>query len=216
VAGVGFAVRDTTRNLGPADAPASTTAFFLSGNTAWSPDDTLLASRPAPALDSGADHAATTTVTLPDATPAGRYFVLAVADATAGIAEANESNNVAARPVLVGPDLQVAALTAPPGIAAGGTAAVTVTVVNRGAGMAAASQTRLHLGGSSKVLGALMGTLAVPALPAGAAFTGSITMTVPAGTPAGSTKLWAVADADQRVAESRETNNSRAAAITIF
>jgi subtilase family serine protease len=61
----------------------------------------------------------------------------------------------------------------------------------------------------------LLGSLSIPSLAAAATFTGSLTVAIPAGTAAGTYSVLARADAGGSVTEARETNNVRAAAITI-
>src|SRR4029453_8460431 len=54
MAGTELAVTDTTRNPGGGGAGATTTAFYLSGDTSLSADDAALGSRPVPPLGAGA------------------------------------------------------------------------------------------------------------------------------------------------------------------
>jgi subtilase family serine protease len=105
-AGSSFTATDTTKNPGADAAPASSTRFYLSINSALDSSDVLLGSRPVPALTAGASHAGSVTLTIPPATAVRTYFLLAVADGDGTIAEALENNNTAARTISV---------TAPPG-----------------------------------------------------------------------------------------------------
>src|SRR5262249_42752025 len=95
--GAAFAMTDTVRNQGPGGAASSTTRYYLSLDATRDATDTLLAgTRSVPALAAGAQSAGAATVTIPPATPAGTYRLLACADDTGLVAEANETNNCAA------------------------------------------------------------------------------------------------------------------------
>jgi subtilase family serine protease len=61
----------------------------------------------------------------------------------------------------------------------------------------------------------LLGTRPVPSLAPGAGDSGSITLLIPASTPAGGRYLISKADGGNTVAESLETNNMRTRAISI-
>ena len=90
-----------------ADAPASLVAFYLSADDALDPADTLLATVPVPALGWREAHAATVQLTVPADAVGGARYLLARADAGDAIEELDETNNVRARPILIGPDLVV-------------------------------------------------------------------------------------------------------------
>ena len=62
--GVSFSVTDTTRNVGSA-APATTTSYYLSTNSALDAGDLLLATRPVAALAAGASQTGQASVVIP-------------------------------------------------------------------------------------------------------------------------------------------------------
>jgi uncharacterized membrane protein len=62
---------------------------------------------------------------------------------------------------------------------------------------------------------ALLGSRAVAALAPGATDTGSVTVTIPAGTPSGYYYLFAKADGDDVLAETQEFNNLYAVVIHV-
>jgi len=105
VPGTSFVVTDTTLNVGPISVPASTTRYVLSVDGVRSADDILLGSRGMGALGSGVPSTGPALATIPLGTATGTYFLLACADDTAQIVEANESNNcrVAAGTIAIGP-----------------------------------------------------------------------------------------------------------------
>ena len=163
--------------------------------------------------------------TIPTTTPFGTYFLLACADDTNQIVEANEANNcrAAAGTIVVGPpmaDLVVTALSAPPATAAASSSfAVTDTTQNVGAtGSAPASSTRYYLSTNTlrdagDIL--LTGARAVPALAAGGSSAGTVTVTIPASVLVGPYFLLACADDTAQVPETNETNNCSASATTV-
>ena len=113
------------------------------------------------------------------------------------------------------PDLLETAVSNPPAAALpAGTFSVTDTVLNQGGVTAGASTTRYYLSlDTVKDNGdrLLSGTRAVPALAFGATSTGTVTVTIPSGTPLGTYYLLACADNLTKVTESNEANNCLAA-----
>src|SRR5215831_3502483 len=113
------------------------------------------------------------------------------------------------------PDLVESAVGNPPAtVAAGGTFSVTDTVTNQGAGPAAASTTRYYLSNDQARSGndvLLTGSRSLLGLAAGGTSTGTVTVTVPAGT-SGTYFVLACADDLGVVVESTEGNNCAASA----
>jgi hypothetical protein len=138
------------------------------------------------------------------------------------VKESNEANNCRAsstRVVVKTVDLVETAVSNPPAtVSVGGSFAVTDTAKNQGTGNAGASTTRYYLS-LDTIKGAgdkrLTGSRAVPALAAGALSTGTVSVTVPATTVAGTYRLLACADDTRVVAESNEANNCRASSTTV-
>ena len=89
-----FTVTDTVQNQGGLAASASTTRYYLSSDAQRGAGDILLtASRAVPGLAPGASSpGAPVTVTIPSATPASAYYVLACADDTKVVTETSEGN----------------------------------------------------------------------------------------------------------------------------
>ena len=216
-AGAAITVTETTRNQGGGPGEASTTAFYLSTNGGFDSGDVLLGSRAVPALAPGAASAASTSVVIPAGTAVGVHYVIARADADDALTEGQENNNTSARAILIGPDLAVAALSAPTAAAAGATIAVSDTTKNQGAGAADTSTTGFYLSANSTFDAAdvPLGSRAVPALAAGATSAASIPLTIPAGTAPGTYYVIARADADGIVGETKENNNTAADSVQI-
>ena len=216
-AGGSIAVTDTTRNQGGGGAGGTTTAFHLSADSSLDAGDTPLGSRSVPPLGPGATSSATTSLTLPAGLATGTWYVLARADAGNAEFETQESNNVAARAVQIGPDLAVSTFTTPGTAAAGGTITVSDTTRNGGGGPAAASTTAFYLS-ANNVLDASdlpLGTRAVPLLAAGATSVASTPLTIPAGTAAGGWYVIARADAADAIVETQEGNNAAARLVQV-
>ena len=123
--GTSFSVTSTVQNTGTAPSGSSKTRYYLSLDAVKSADDTLLTgTQSAPGLAAGASHSATTTVTIPAATPLDSYFLLACADDLNAVDETDEVDNciaTAGATVTVGrPDLVESAVSAPPATKARG------------------------------------------------------------------------------------------------
>lgn len=217
--GGSFNATDTVSNQGGHASGATTTRYYLSPDAMKSATDTLLTgSRSVLSLAPMASSTGAKAVTIPAATPLGRYLLLACADDLVKLAELDESNNCAASSatVLVGrPDLVTSNVSDPPQeIAPGKTFSVKATTLNQGDAPAVSSTTRYYLSvddnkDASDLL--LTGTRAVASLAPGAASAGATTVTVPAATPAGLYRLFACSDDRLVVTEHSETNNCASA-----
>jgi subtilase family serine protease len=213
-----ISVSDSTRNQGASAAGASRTGFFLSTNVLLDGGDTSLGSRAVGVLAPGAIDAAVTSLQIPPGTSTGTYFVIAKADTNNDVVESVESNNVSSAVVVrVGPDLTVSALSVPASAAAGSAIAVTAATKNAGGGAAPGSMTFFYLSTNLTLesTDVLVGSRAVGPLDAGASDSGTAMVTIPAGTAAATYFLIAAADGPNTLAETIETNNTRAAAVKI-
>jgi subtilisin family serine protease/subtilase family serine protease len=212
-AGATFSVSETTKNQGSGSAAASTTRFYLSANGSVDAADVVLGNRLIPALAPGASAGASTMLTLPAATPAGTYYVLAQADAAGAVAETSESNNVdASSSIKVGPDLILTAVSAPSSASAGGIITVTASAKNQGAGTAAASSTGFYLSvnASFDSTDVFLGSGAAGALAAGATATAATPLQIPGSVVPGSYYVIGRADWNGLVQETSESNNHKA------
>ena len=135
----------------------------------------------------------------------------AIADATEQVAETAETNNKAFRVLQIGADLRVSALQGPSGAGAGETIAVTDTTENQGNSTAAASVTRFHLSTDFVLDPAdtVLGERIVPSLAPGESATQATDLTIRSGATTGVYRIIAVADANQEIVETSETNNTR-------
>jgi subtilisin family serine protease len=95
---------DITQNAGGNASVPSTTRFYLSVNPSFDNGDVQLAgSRAVPSLTPGALNLGTTAITIPAGTPAGFYYVIAVADADGVVVEIQENNNTRSMQIQVVP-----------------------------------------------------------------------------------------------------------------
>jgi subtilase family serine protease len=208
-------VSDTTKNQG-AGSSVSTTRFYLSSNTILDPSDIYVGGRVVPALASGGTSDGATSVTIPANLVAGTYYLIAMADADNAVAEFNENNNIRYRTLTIGPDLIVSVLSAPSTGVSGSTITITDTTTIQGSS-SVASTTKFYLSTNATLSSGdiFLGSRAIPALALQEANSGSTTITLPAGTAAGSYYIIAQADGGNVVAELVENNNTKASAITI-
>src|SRR5216117_1193853 len=222
ISGASITVKDTTKNQVLSPAPASTTAIYLSRNAILDGADTFLAGRPVGVLAAGGSSTFYTTVTIPDTTPPGTWYLIVVADgqlccppSSTTVTELNETNNTRSKSITVpGPDLLVSSFSAS---VAGSTITVKDTTKNQGGKPAGEFTTNYYLSKDS-VYGTddtPIGSRTILGLASGASNTLSGTLTIPAGTTAGTYYIIARADGGGLndsgvVAETLETNNARA------
>jgi cysteine-rich repeat protein len=102
-AGDSIDVDDTTANTGTVNAGASTTRFYLSTDSTFSPGDIPLGSRSVPVLAASASDSATTSVDIPADTLSGSYYIIARADSNGQVAEDSETNNTASTAITILP-----------------------------------------------------------------------------------------------------------------
>lgn len=216
IPGTDIVIDDTTFNGGAVGSQDSTTRFYLSADRKLDGADVLLGSRAIPALGAKTGNSGSTTVTIPLGTVLGRFFLLGLADADNSVGETREANKETRTLKVTRPDLEVSALRAPQKTSAGALITVEDTTINKEPVASGGSTTKFYLS-TDKVFGgdALLGSRAIPALGPEAKSAGSTTVTIPLATAPGKYFLIGVADADGAIAETNETDNTRARAITV-
>lgn len=225
-AGQSFTAAETTKNFGTNTAPPSATRFYLSLDTIKGGGDVLLqGSRSMPSLDPGQQSWGTSTVTVPEGTSGGSYYLLACADDTLAVTETDESNNCRASGTTVqvassgAADLRVASMRNPPTSASPGQSInVADTTKNFGEDPAPTTTTRYYLSLNTTKDGGdilLKGARSVPSLNPGQQSWGSLDVTVPWVTPSGLFYLLACADDLGAAGETNENNNCRASTSRI-
>jgi subtilase family serine protease len=208
-------ISDTTKNRGAGSAGASTTRIFLSTDEVLDAGDLELGARAVQDLAPLAYHSGTTAVVIPSL-PAGRYWLMAVADGLEQVTESNEGNNAWVQALDVLPDLTVPTITAPSKAYPGSVITVGDSTVNSGAA-APASTTGIFLSTNTSLDAGdlLLGVREVPALGTGATNAGQVPVALPIELAAGTYYLIAIADAAGAVDEVNEGNNTRYKSLTI-
>ncbi len=221
-AGQTISVSDTTNKSGACSAGASTTKIYFSINgSTYDPSDTLLGSRAVPGFGAGSGSSSgSTSVTIPNSTLAGSYYIIVRADADNAIAEWNEGNNYRAVSISIttNVDLYVSSATAPGSANAGNNISVSDTTNKSGSGVTGTSTTKFYLSTDNKYSSGdtYLGSRAVPGFGAGSgSSSGGTSVTIPLGTPSGSYYLIVRADANNNISEWNEGNNNRASYIQI-
>ena len=196
------------KNSGTAN-PTAAVSLRLSTDAVYSADDRLILTINAANVPGGTEKALSGSVALPAFLPAGKYYLLAMADPNDAVAETDETNNEAAAGAYdvaaTGSDLQVGAITAS---VAAGNLVYSVSVKNAGISAAAASTTDLYLSPGGATAPWRVASVATGAIAGGGeiVLTGkaNLASTIPSGS------YWVVATSDQNnaVPETDETNNS--------
>jgi subtilisin family serine protease len=209
-AGQSVLITDTTQNIGGGLSDPSLTQFYLSFNSIIDSSDTLLGSRSVPALAAGAISTGSTTVTIPESTAAGNWYIIAKADNEEVVLETLETNNTYTRSIGIGPDLDITGMSAPTTAGPGQSIVLSDTTKNMGGGVADPSLTQFYLSPDNTIdtTDTLLGSRNVPTLAAGAYSYGSTTVAIPAGTASGNWYIVAKADGEEVVPETSEINNT--------
>jgi subtilase family serine protease len=209
--GLTISVSDTTRNQGVGAAAASTTSFYLSLNTVLDTTDPQIGSRQVPGLSPSTNDVATTTLTIPVDTEPGTYRLFAKADGPSQLVESSEGNNARSATIRIGPDLTITALSTPANIAASVPFAASYTLANSGGIASGDSTTRFYLSPDPTLSTGdrALQSHSVGAIGVGASVPFNVMLSVPSDTEGGTYYVIAVADGNQQVPESSETNNAR-------
>ncbi|HWR98319.1 MAG TPA: CARDB domain-containing protein, partial [Candidatus Methanoperedens sp.] len=218
----------TVTNIGNGAAGASTARFYLSTDAVITGADTLLTGTLAnSALGAGASETDLTLVlTVPTSPPVpeGTYYFGACADDLNAVTESNETNNCDVEGstwIVRWAALSVTTLANPPAtVLQGGSFDVTDTTANTAAygGDAVPFVNSYYLSSDSTITTGdtlLTGTRVINGLAAVDSSNGTITVTVPSGTPTGTYYLGVCADSTGVVPEANEANNCRASTGTI-
>jgi subtilase family serine protease len=206
----------TVYNIGSKTAPNSAVQFYLSDDGALDGGDTLLGSANLEFLRSGQSREASLSFTYDiDTMGSGERTVLMVVDNDQTISESDESNNLlsatmaATAPVLDN-DLTVQTVVSPSNIVAGAQVTVEATVANLGADAAPTSTLGLYLSSDQTFdpqTDQLITSSSINELAAEASRQESFTFTYNQAWATGSQFFYVVADSDNQIAETDETNN---------
>lgn len=226
-----LSVTNSVKNQGGFKAGTFRIGFYLSLNSDGSTQDKAITNyRAVSSLAAGATNTASTTVTIPYTTFSGSYFICAVADSLYQVDESSETNNVGCTTIstLVQGDPDLIMTQVEPNassVSAGGTLSEMDTVKNIGTGPARPFSIAYSLSvdttyGNGDDL-ALLPPRTIgnsqndPALLEGDSNSATTVLNIPAATPPGTYHLCAVADWNNLVYESSESNNSLCSSATI-
>lgn len=211
-------VMDTTRNKSKnMRADAFVTKYYLSMDKILDGGDTFLGERIVPYIEARGSDSGSIQVAIPSDVPAGKYYIIAYADANNSISERYENNNIKARPIKIGSDLIVNFKVSAASLIAGTSVQITDTVKNKASDKADASAINCCFS-TDKIIDAeddIIGERPVPALKARGSDTGSTDVTIPANISAGTYYIIVKADADDILSELNEANNTRLKSIKV-
>ncbi|MBO2012402.1 CARDB domain-containing protein [Hymenobacter negativus] len=208
-------------NLSGATASSSSVGFYLSTDAVLDATDQLLGSAIGYALPVSQSSSRYANLTVPVGTAAGNYYVLFVADYQNQVSESNENNNVATVNLTVTPpsiDLTIQQATVTPqNIAPGTPLSMSCYIDNQGNAMANSSSVGFYfstdatLDAADQLLTSQYGAALYPN------YTQSRygTAAVPTGTAPGTYYILFVADYQNQVGETNETNNVSAVSFTV-
>ena len=217
-AGGTISVTDTTKNQGAGPAGASSTGFYLSANGTIGAGDQLIGSRSLGQLAANGTSTISTPLQIPADTLPGSYYVIGRADWNGNVAETSDTNNDRSSGVVrIGGDLVVSALSVSAAGMAGGPITLGDTTRNQGTAPVTESVTGFYLSSNASLdaTDQFLGSRVVGSLVPSGTDTASIECIIPPGTAAGSHYVIAVADVSNTVAESLESNNTRAGLVRI-
>ena len=220
VAGNSLQLSASILNQGNTAANSSSAGFYLSTNQVLDANDVLLATYPGGQLLANQSNYRYTYPTVPTTTAPGNYFILFVADPQNAVTETNETNNVRSLPLTVVAstiDLTVPnAYLGMASVAPGGTTSTTCYIYNQGNALTNAATVGYYLS-TNAVFDAgdvLLGNTDGP-LNGNGYSTRYANVTVPMGTALGSYYILFVADYQNNVVETNETNNVAAVSLQV-
>src|SRR4029077_3060272 len=211
-------VNFTIYNQGSGASNPSTTHIRLNtSSSSVTTSDALLASLSIPALSAGASYNISQPVTIPSVTASGAHYVWVILDVNNVGGQSNTNNDKAETSFTIAStsqsDLVPQGLTVSPTSGTpGSTITVSFTIYNQGSGASNPSTTHIRLNTSSSSVttsDALLASLSIPALSAGASYNISQPVTIPSVTASGAHYVWVILDVNN-VGRQRHTNNDKA------
>ncbi|BAY13815.1 CARDB domain-containing protein [Calothrix sp. NIES-2098] len=208
------------KNQGNANAGSSYSKFYLSKDATLSSDDALLNSDSVTSIVAGGVSSESVILTIASGTAAGNYYLLSQADGYGYVAESNETNNIVASAITLttpAPDLIIQNVSAPTSATIGSALQLNYQVKNQGNANAGSSYSKFYLSKDATLSSddAFLNLDSVTSIVAGGVSSESVILTIASGTAAGNYYLLSQADGYGYVAESNETNNIVASAITL-
>jgi subtilase family serine protease len=220
-------VRYRIYNAGPVAANNFKLRLYYSSNTFISTGDTYLNHERSVATlgPNGRTTTYSVSVVVPLSATAGTGYIGAIVDYERKVTELNENNNTRSATITITavpkPDLQVTLLTVTPTTQAqGGRVTVTYRITNAGAANAGAFKLRFYYSTNSVITTRSDTYLNVErtitaGLARGAVAAGTAAVTLPGSATVGAGYIGAIVDFDNKIVESNESNNTRAARMTV-
>ena len=209
-------------NQGNAPAASSNVGYYLSTDATLSANDVLLGNSYGGTLLGGSYGGyRSTSAAVPAGTAPGSYYVLFVADYQNAVAESNKANNVSALALTVvvpSVDLTVSVAQFTPAVVTAGSAVTaTASVANQGNTTAGGSRLGVYFSTDATLSAndVLLTSENVAPLSAGNYYYLYPQFTIPATATPGSYYVLFVADDQNQVAETNETNNVRPLSLTV-
>jgi subtilase family serine protease len=194
------------------NAGYSYVGIYLSADAVITTADTRIGYRYVGSLAAGASSAADTTLTISASIAPGTYYLGVIADYSNTVQESDETNNALTgnQITIVGPDLTMTAVSGPASGVTGGEVTISniVTAVATG-GNAASFYVGIYFSTDATITTAdtLLGLRYLTSLSAGEAIAHDTSALIPTSLKPGTYYLGAIADYENSVIESDETNN---------
>jgi len=210
-------VTETTKNQGTVASGSSTTRICIARDAALT-DQVVNRDLAHAALAAGASEQKGGPLLVPADLAPGTYYIGAIADVNGAVAESDESNNKKSQAIGIGlkPDLVVSSLTAPSTAMQGQNIIVTEVTTNQGTAVSGTFTTRVCLARDAALTDQVSTKDFSPTtLAPGGSSSRSGPLSVPADLASGDYYVGAIADVNNQVTESDETNNKRSQPIHI-
>ncbi|MDO7850523.1 CARDB domain-containing protein [Hymenobacter convexus] len=221
VAGNSVSLSCSIYNIGAGTAPSSSVGYYFSADATLDASDVLLTNTTGYTLNSGVSSTRYATATIPATAAPGNYYILFVGDYQNQVTESNEANNVASVNVtVVAPSIDLTiqqATVSPLNTAVGTPINMNCYILNSGNAVAASSSVGFYISTDA--------TLDASDVLLTSQYGGSLTTTysssrygtaaIPTGLTPGTYYILFVADYQNQVSETNETNNVASVAITV-
>lgn len=200
-------------------AAGTAVQFFISRDPTITSADTYLATKSISSFGTAGSQSATVTVTLPTTLTTGTWYLGALADAYAVIAEINETNNASAGKAITvnGPELTIGTLTTASASAyTAGTVSLTNTVRST-AGAAPSHRVEFYLSTDPTITttDTYLGYRTTSVTPGGSS-TATTSLTIPRYLTGGDYYIGAIVDPGNVIAEANETDNAQGIPLRII
>lgn len=210
-------------NTGDATADANTTKFYLSSNTTFEIYlDEYLGLYNFNSLPAAGNSTTGMTLTIPSATNAGTWYIVARVDANDELDESNEDNNIAYKQVEINTDVdlfaEITGIT-PSSLIPGESLNLGFRLSNLGTDDATSSDMKFYISSNSTFESAndtYLTSYSCPSLLGGSNSTANLNLTIPGSLNAGTWYVLGIADANNEVVETNESNNTVGSQIILL